>query len=172
MLYPFISSSLLLDIYLFSSVFSAVVMNHQEPISMRDPKFVSVAAKVFELPRTYFYSEPRSMSKSLRNNKKEFQLNKSKLLRKGKEILFHQVKSAPPIKPRKPVGTKAQTKVLKKQVKRPKKFVKPKRRPRGSLTASDLWRLNRSSHKFTKTMGRKGREGRRVNKKVSNNLFY
>ena len=147
-------------------------MSHQEPISMRDPKFVSVAAKVFPLPKKYLYFGPKKVTTTFRKNKSGILLQKFKLLPKGKEIPFRQGKAIPPSKTRKHVGTTNQTKVNKKHIKSPKKIFKPKRRPHGSLTASDLWRLNRSSHKFTKTMGRKGREGRRVNKKVSNNLFY
>ena len=138
----------------FSSVFSAVVMTHQAPISMRDPKFISVAAKVFPLPKKYLHSGPK------RTNKSEFQSKKSKLLRRGKETPFKPIIGASPIKTRNNQSTTAQTKLSK--VKRPKK------RPRGSLTASDLWMLNRSSHKFTNTMGRKARKGRQENKKVSN----
>ena len=146
-------------------------MTHQAPISMRDPKFVSVAARVFHLPKIYPHSGPKVVSRSFRKNKSEIKLRKSKLLRRGEEILYKPIKAAPPIKTRKHVGTTAQNKVNNKPVKRPKKIVKPKRQIRGSLTASDLWRLNRSAHKFTKTMGRKERKGRnskRRDKKVSN----
>ena len=140
-------------------VSSAVVMSHQEPISMRDPKFVSVAATVFTLHMQNPRSRKKSVSKHFRKNKSDIQFNNSKILRRGKARLFKQVKAAPPVQTRKHMGTTSQTKVSKKQVKRPKQFSKPKKRHRGRLTASDLWRLNRSSHKFTKTMGRKGRNG-------------
>ena len=147
-------------------------MSHQEPISMRDPKFVSVAARVFPLPKKYFYSGPKKVTTTFRKNKSGILLENFRLLPKGKEIPFRQGKAIPTSKTRKHGGTTAQTKVKKTHIKSPKKISKPRRRPHGSLTASDLWRLNRSSHKFTKTMGRKGREGRQVNKKVSNNIFY
>jgi hypothetical protein len=140
-------------------------MRHQEPISMRDPKFVSVAAKVFTLPNKYQYSGPKSVSKPFRKNISEIQLRQSKLLQRGKEIPSKPIKIVPPIKTNKHVGTTAQRK--------PKKVFKPKRQTPGSLTASDLWRLNRSSHKFTKTMGRKARKGRKRkhrDNKVKNNL--
>ena len=139
-------------------------MSHQEPISMRDPKFVSVAAKVFPPPKNYLYSGPKNVSKTFRKNKGGILSKKSQLVRKGKEILFKKSKT------RKHGGTTAQN-VNKKHRKRLNKIFKPKRRPHGSLTASDLLRLNRSSNKFTKTMGRKSREGRREKKKVSKYLY-
>jgi hypothetical protein len=152
----------------FSFVFSAVIMSHQEPISMRDPKFVSVAAKVLPLHKHYLHSGPTSVPTFLRKNKSEIKQKESKLSRRGKEIPFKPVKAMPTSKTKKHFGSTAQTQVFRNQVKKPKKFSKPKRRGRGRLTSSDLWRLNRLSHKFTKTMGRKGRER---NNKVSKNLF-
>ena len=151
----------------FSFVFSAVIMTHQEPISMRDPKFVSVAARVLPLHKHY-HSGPTSVPTFLRKNKSEIKQKESKLSRKIKETPFKPVKVMPTSQTKKHVGSTAQTKVFRNQVKKPKKFAKPKRRGHGRLTSSDLWRLNRLSHKFTKTMGRKGRER---NNKVSKNLF-
>ena len=91
---------------------------------MRDPKFVSVAAKVFTLPQQYPCSRKKSVSTNLRKNKSEIHLTKSKLLRRGKARLFKQGKVATPFRTRKHVQTTARTKVSKKQMKRPKKFVK------------------------------------------------
>jgi hypothetical protein len=164
-----LSPSLLnLNLISHSFVFSAVIMSHQEPISMRDPKIVSVAAKVLPLHKHYLHSGPTSVPTFLRKNKSGIQQQESTLSRRGKETPFKPVKAIPTSKRKKHVGSTAQTKLFRNQVKKPKKFAKPKRRGRGRLTSSDLWRLNRLSHKFTKTMGRKGRER---NNKVSKNLF-
>jgi hypothetical protein len=144
-------------------------MRHQEPRSMRNPKFVSVAAKVFTLPQQYPCSRKKNLSTNLRKNKSEIQLKKTKLSRKGKARLLKKGKVATPFRTRKHVQTTAQNKVSKKQMKRCKKCFKPKKRHHGILTASDLWRLNRSSHKFTNTMGRNGKKRKQRYDKVNTN---
>jgi hypothetical protein len=128
--------------------------------------FVSVAAKVFTLPKQYPCSRKKSVSKNVRENKNEIQLDPSKIFQRGKSRLF---------KTRTHMGETSQTKVTKKPMKRPTNCLKGKKWHRGSLTASDLWRLNRSSHNFSNTMGRKARKGRKCKQrynKVNSNLLY
>jgi len=204
--------------------YSAVVMKHKEPISMRDPKFVSVAARIPHVhlhTETYLHSGPKRTTKKLIKHKSEiglknnrnFRIGKSlpvekektsppskfkntvipttwtkvsrtpvknsnkfgiglknnRNFRRGKSLPVEKVKSSPPSKFRNKVIPTTRTKVSGTPVKNSNKFGKSRRRPKAGLTASDLWRLNRSNHQFTKTMGRPGRlgrEGRRINNKV------
>jgi len=152
--------------------YSAVVMKHKEPISMRDPKFVSVAARIPHVhlhTETYLHSGPKRTTKKLNKHKSEIGLKNNRNFRRGKSLPVEKVKASPPSKFRNKVIPTTRTKVSGTPVKNSNKFGKSRRRPKAGLTASDLWRLNRSNHQFTKTMGRpgrRGREGRRINNKV------
>jgi len=136
--------------------YSAVVMSHKEPRSMRDPKFVAVAPNSFPFHEVYVHSGSRKVTRKLRKMKSEIQakLKNSNRFRKAKKLPSRNVPSVPK---RNFVTNSPRTKASKGRVKPPKKFPKTSNRARQGLTANDLWRLNRSSHKFTQTMGRKGR---------------
>jgi len=155
--------------------YSAVVMSHKEPRSMRDPIFVSVAAKV--APSHRHYHGPSSR-KQFRNSKTL--QNENKGLRKGKKSYtgtrnsglipksgrsktvkqLHQTKKsrgqksvshANKVKPQRSKEGRVKAK------KSLEKTVKSRKSLQSKLNASDLWRLNRSSHQFTRTMGNKSK---------------
>jgi len=157
--------------------YSAVVMKHNEPRSMRDPKFVSVAADVHHHKETYLWSGPKITSKKHLKNRSEFSSRNPRKFRSSKSIPFKNVKTDHLQKQNNQQPPKNYYKLNCFKIPRPKvnhsdKFSKFSSRSPviTALSASDLWRLNRSSDKFNKTMnkqrasggkGKRDRKGRR-----------
>merc|ERR1712083_6852 len=160
--------------------YSAVVMKHNEPRSMRDPKFVSVAAEVHHHRETYIQSVPKRTSKKHLKHKSEFSSRNTRKFRRGKSFPFKNVKSGPISKPNKLIQATNKDKVNQSKKSQPKvkhsnKFSKLRSRSsvQKTLSASDLWRMNRSSHQFNKTMthggkGRRDRKGRQSRTRTKN----
>ena len=161
-------------------------MKHNEPISMRDPKFVSVAADVYHHKETYLRFGPNITSKKHLKHRSEFSSRNSRKSRRGKSFPFNNVKTGTLQKQNNLNPTTNDNKVNRYKTSRPKvkhfnKSSKSNLRSpvATSMSASELWRLNRSSHKFNKTMdkqgtsggkrrrGRKGRQSRTRTKNVS-----
>ena len=143
--------------------FSAVVMKHNEPISMRDPKFVSVAADVHHHKETYLRSGPNIISKKHLKHKSEFSSRNSRKFRRGKSFPFNNVRTGPLQKQNNLSPPTNDNKVNRYKTSRPKVKHSSKFSSRSpvttALSASELWRLNRSSHKFNKTMDKQGTSG-------------
>merc|ERR1712243_241411 len=78
--------------------YSAVVMKHNEPRSMRDPKFVSVAAEVKHLKKTYIRPGPNKSFKKHSEYKSDFQSKKPKVFRNGRLFPDKSLKTSPPSK--------------------------------------------------------------------------
>ena len=158
-------------------------MKHNEPRSMRDPKFVSVAADVHHHKETYLWSGPKITSKKHLKHRSEFSSRNSRKFRRGKSFPFNNVRTGPLQKQNNLSPPTNDNKVNRYKTSQPKvknssKFIS--RSPvTTALSASELWRLNRSSHKFNNSMdkqgtsggkrrrGRKGRQSRTRTKNVS-----
>jgi len=146
--------------------YSAVVMKHNEPISMRDPKFVSVAADVHHHKETYLRSGPKITSKKHLKHRSEFSSRNSRKFRRGKSFPFNNVKTGPLQKQNNLSPPTNDNKVNRYKTSRPKVKQSNKstkfslRSPvTTALSASELWRLNRSSHKFNNFMDKQGTSG-------------
>jgi len=209
--------------------YSAVVMTHSEPRSMRDPKFVSVVPKVYRLTGAYTHSGFRDFTNQYNKKKSEIQtkIQKIKAFRNVKRLTFTNVDRSNIKKAdgdnksslqRKTIGpfnstvaskkfnlknnkggqfrtsvankkltvqnglhrsrsnsfiNQDRTKVQVMQSQKSKNSKKSKKKiSRGGnrggveLTASDLWKLNRLSIKFSQSQDMKGRKGRQLHNQI------
>jgi len=150
--------------------YSAVVMKHSEPRSMRDPKFVSVAAKVphHQFRETYLRSGAKRKSKKFQKHRSEIKPKNSMKFRRGKDFPIKNVKADPFFKQKKPAprskvsrpGVKHSRKSAPRRNWRKLSKLRSRKAGQTGLNASDLWMLNSASNQFSKTMRKQGRQGR------------
>merc|ERR1719427_979382 len=100
-------------------------MKHNEPRSMRDPKFVSVAAEVHHHKETYLLSGPKRTSKKHSKHKSESSSRNTRKFRRGKSFAFKNVKAGPISKPNSLIQPTNKYKVKAGPISKPNSLIQP-----------------------------------------------